>query len=368
MNNYFMKETNIKIVNPRQYVKEKVKSWIKEQNLQPGDKIISQNKLSKILKIAPLTAYKALDELVSDGVIYRIRGKGSFVADRSNTPKHKNLGVFLFGLTTQIDHNEAPTHYSMLHGIINAAENRGYTITFLGKKGSNPDISHLKLLPLDGLLISGSEQEEVKKLIPKLKNVGINYLLVDRYCSDMSINSIEVFSPKQLYKIIEQLNALGHSKILTISKKGKSSDYSPSKIIYKKACDSGDIKNLYQLQFTKFSAEIFKDKLSNLLSKTNAPTAIILYRADMAEALIEGLALLNLKIPEDVSLIVVENHQSVCAGRKLTTLGGRSSEELGEKAANTLIDLVENKISTPISEELELKFIPGDTVGTAKTV
>lgn len=48
--------------------------------LNPDDKILSENKLKKRYKVSSITVIKALNELIKDGYIYRSQGKGSFVS------------------------------------------------------------------------------------------------------------------------------------------------------------------------------------------------------------------------------------------------------------------------------------------------
>jgi hypothetical protein len=63
----------------REQIKTQIARWIDEQHLQPGDQILSQNELGRALKCTAVTAFKALKELESEGVVHRIDGKGTFV-------------------------------------------------------------------------------------------------------------------------------------------------------------------------------------------------------------------------------------------------------------------------------------------------
>ena len=51
--------------------------------LQPYDLIPSENELSKILEVSPMTVRQAMGQLVKDGFAYRERGRGTFVASPS---------------------------------------------------------------------------------------------------------------------------------------------------------------------------------------------------------------------------------------------------------------------------------------------
>lgn len=67
-------------------VKEGLKAWIQnglhEGTLSTGDRIPSQNELSKSLGVSAITVKRALGELQREGYIQRIQGRGSFIANR----------------------------------------------------------------------------------------------------------------------------------------------------------------------------------------------------------------------------------------------------------------------------------------------
>ncbi len=62
---------------------------IKSGELLPGDKIPSENELINTHKISNTTARKVLSQIESEGWARRIKGKGTFVLNR--TPKHQLL-------------------------------------------------------------------------------------------------------------------------------------------------------------------------------------------------------------------------------------------------------------------------------------
>lgn len=67
-------------------VKEGLRAWIKngldEGALAPGDRIPSENELGRGLGVSAITVKRALNELQREGVIQRLQGRGSFVAQR----------------------------------------------------------------------------------------------------------------------------------------------------------------------------------------------------------------------------------------------------------------------------------------------
>lgn len=76
-------EIDRKSVLPLYYqLKEILKEEIDVGKYKPGDKIPSENELSATLGISRNTSQQAIADLVSEGVLYRIQGKGTFVAEK----------------------------------------------------------------------------------------------------------------------------------------------------------------------------------------------------------------------------------------------------------------------------------------------
>lgn len=61
-------------------VKEDIINKIKDGTYKIEEKVPGENELQKIYNVSSITVRKALSDLVNEGYLYRIQGKGSFVA------------------------------------------------------------------------------------------------------------------------------------------------------------------------------------------------------------------------------------------------------------------------------------------------
>jgi len=59
-----------------------LKDLIQSGELAPNERLPSQNDFSKWFDISPMTVRQAMTEMANEGFIYRIRGRGTFVAPR----------------------------------------------------------------------------------------------------------------------------------------------------------------------------------------------------------------------------------------------------------------------------------------------
>lgn len=79
--------------------------------LRKGDKVPSESELMEQYYVSAITAKNALNALADQGLIVRVRGKGSFVNDspysvpRADTSSHVSIGAIFPSLSSPIDQN-----------------------------------------------------------------------------------------------------------------------------------------------------------------------------------------------------------------------------------------------------------------------
>ncbi|WP_100444877.1 GntR family transcriptional regulator [Glycomyces xiaoerkulensis] len=62
-------------------IADQIKAEILNGSLEPGGKVMSTNQYAAFYRINPATAQKAFRDLVDEGVLYKQRGLGMYVAD-----------------------------------------------------------------------------------------------------------------------------------------------------------------------------------------------------------------------------------------------------------------------------------------------
>ena len=63
-----------------QQLKDIIIERIDNNTWNPGDKIYSEQQLSDLFTVSRNTSKRAIEDLVQDGVLYRIQGKGTFLS------------------------------------------------------------------------------------------------------------------------------------------------------------------------------------------------------------------------------------------------------------------------------------------------
>lgn len=107
-------------------IKTNIKEMIKTKNMQAGSRIPNETELCELFNVSRITIRRAIKELIDEGVLEVIRGKGTFVK-ASKTELHLlNLKGFTEGLSTEEkgiekeiiskalihDHSQIAAHFS----------------------------------------------------------------------------------------------------------------------------------------------------------------------------------------------------------------------------------------------------------------
>lgn len=67
-------------------VREKIRQLIRSGKYAPGSRLPTETEISRRMKVNPRTVSRALTDLVSEGLVVRRRGSGTYVADRTRPP------------------------------------------------------------------------------------------------------------------------------------------------------------------------------------------------------------------------------------------------------------------------------------------
>lgn len=160
-----------------------IKNNIENGNLKPHDPVISENKISQKYEVTRLTARRAIDSLVNEGLLYRIRGKGTFVAEPEK--KLETSPFSMRGFTeSSLGMDRTPTNTVLTFKIIEASKfiaeklnieegSKVFLVERLRWLDEEPFIFEVSYFPqalfpgLDERIMKGSAYEYVEKLLGK---------------------------------------------------------------------------------------------------------------------------------------------------------------------------------------------------------
>lgn len=330
-------------------VQEKIKQAIKHREIT--GKLPGERTLAKDYGYSYMTIRKAVDNLVAEGILYKLPTKGTFVADRKTAKKNtKILGYFLdnsivAGLTS-------PYYSLIFDSLEKQARKHGYSLIYFSDAGDSSSLKHLN--NVDGVIISCFPR--IENIIHEI-NQHVPVVVMDNSSSDKTIPSIIIDNFNAVSASVDYLCSLGHKRIGFMTGL-EDSDVGKNRYAgYQSGLTNHGIKLNEKLVFRgDYSFESGTKGADYFLSLKNPPTAIICANDAMAIALIREAVQRGLNVPDDVSVmgfddISVASHITP----PLTTLAA-PIEEITELAIKMLVRMINGEKSE--SKHIALPAIP----------
>lgn len=297
---------------------------------------MSENELAKKFNVSRLTARKAIENLVNEGLLVRVQGIGTFVSDieKENKKKNKYIGILI--------KNRFDTRgWSMISGIEKTLKQFNYKALILDLKTDSPQQISRKIHSLlsqnvEGLIITPTHNLSNSKVFEKLVKQNFPIIFVDRNIEGLDISTVESSNYhggkilgehlKNVHKIRNVLFVTEETMDLTSVKERLEG--------FKKGLGSGKVDVLI-LEKNREN----RRKLLSTLKKKNCEA--IFFCHDLLA--VYGISILlreGYKIPEDIKIVSFDNNQvSKYILPNLTTVE-QNFEILGENVAMMIIKLI----------------------------
>lgn len=338
---------------------------IEENELQPGEKIYSENQLSSMFGISRQTVRHAISILVNEKLLIRIQGSGTYVneVDKKDTVQSTRIAV----ITTYVDNYIFP---KIIQGIEKVLSENGYAvqISFTNNEiDKERDVLEdiLNKSDVAGIIcettMSGLPNPNMK-LYRDIQKRKIPILFINSYYAELQAPHVSINDKLTAKDAMQYIIQKGHKKIGGIFKLDdgqghlrylgyieamKENGLQPCEdnIVW---LDTRDIKQL----------ECCKDRI---MDRIQGCSAIFCYNDEVAFGITKIMAKENMKIPEDMSIISIDNSELTTIGEIAITSMEHPKEKLGEKAAENLCKLIRNK-KYNATYEFETKLIERSSV------
>lgn len=323
-----------------------IRSKIENRELLAGEKLYSENELSEMFHLSRQTVRHAISILDNEGILRRVQGSGTYINDNRQLTIENNTKIAV--VTTYVDDYIFPR---TIQGIENVLYENGYSvqISFTNNQQEQERAILEDVLSKDE--VAGMIIEPTKSALPncnkhlyeKLQEKKIPILFINCYYRELKLPHVSLNDKKTAQKAVEYLIEAGHKKIGGIFKLDdwqghlryngyleamRSAKLSVSEdiIVW---IDTKDVKKL----------EKEKDKIIERLQDC---TAVICYNDEVSFSLVEILTREGIRVPEDLSVISVDNSDLAVLGDVAITSVPHPMEKLGEKAAMNLMKLIKN--------------------------
>lgn len=328
-----------------------IKDKIADNTFKTGEKIPSENELASQFSISRQTVRQAIGTLVADGILIREHGSGTYVSlpgSKTVTGKTMRIGV----ITTYLDDYVFP---GIIHGIEEILTDNGYTLS-LGITHNKPSDEEKSLIQImqsgvDGLIVEGTKSalpNPNESLYHQLKEKNIPVVFINGYyrnCQDSYVILDDVKAGEMLTDLLidnghtligglfksDDYQGIGRYEGLLKSTKNHDLTVNDNEVIW------------YTTEDFPYYFEGSMDKI--ILDRLKDVTGVVCYNDLAAAALIRLLKRNNISVPEDISIVSVDNSflakELVC---NLTSVI-YPARKIGKQAAQLLLQLITDPLS-----------------------
>ena len=315
--------------------------------LKMGEKLPSENELSERFGLSRQTVRHAVDILEQQKLVTRVRGSGTYIGTGGKAgreTRYMNIAV----ISTYVDSYIFPP---VLKGIENVLSKKGYTtqIAFTGNRVAKEQEILENLIQKD--IIDGLIVEPAKSALPstnlhyyqELQKRNVPILCFNCRYPQMDLPYVSMNDEQVGRKAVEYLIRSGHKKIGGVFKCDDGQGPLRYKGFLSGMMEAGikvKDKNVVWLDTEALvDLERWADYLFYRLEEC---TAVVCYNDEVAYILSGLCEKRGIVIPDRLSLVGIDNSElSTLSNVRLTSLP-HPMEELGRKAAENMIKMIEN--------------------------
>jgi len=343
---------------------------ILDGSLPPGARLPTELELAKEHRMSRGTVRQALHVLVTEGLIERVQGRGTFVRQVAPPGAVRQEADRRIGLV--LNHVGEQHDLDILIGVEHAAKSRGYQVSFSyaeeNLEQQDRDIRRMREDRVAGLIIFPVSDVTYDESVWRLQSNGIPFVLVDRYFSDLDTDYVVADNIGGAYRATEHLLILGHTRIgfvyapigglKTTSVRDRLQGYRQALKDYGLAYDNRLVR-----QRSTMSEAPGHDPYGPFLTGPDRPTAIFAVNDSEALTLIQAAQRCGLRVPEDLAVVGFDDLSFAAhLSPPLTTIA-QPRMDLGLRAGHLLIDRIEGQSGLPKHIELSTSLIVRESCG-----
>ena len=333
-----------------------IKTKIEKGEFSQGDKFYSENELSELSGYSRQTVRRAIADLTHEGYLDQRRGSGTFVIydplQRQN--KTKTIGV----ISTYVDNYIFP---SIIQGIEKVLTQNGYSMNlmFTGNRVENEQRALQVMIDnnVDGIIAEPTQSglpnpnvgvytEIMHRQIPMIffnasyPNLTVPYIGLD----DRAVGAV----------VTNEFLSMGHTKISGFFKLDDRQGHLRYEGYQAALLDAGISLDARRILWysTEDLPTMFEDS-ERLTDRLMDSTALFCYNDQIAIKMLEFFSNKGIKIPQDISIIGVDNAEASDYTTPPITTVNHPKELLGTMAAEHILKLLEDP-----SFEAQYKFEP----------
>ncbi len=341
-------------------VKDAVRDAIDRGEFAPGDQLPSTKALADQLSVSLVTVHRALQELVTSGVLRRGQGKGTFVHEHYSALTSKATGL-RFGLVFHVESSLADSYHGQIfEGVRQRSTELGIDLVLLrfGEDWRNECQGYLYVNPFEQQLAKPPRFNAKKNDAQHLMVVGASF---DRD----SVSCVDTDNADMARQALRRFRAAGHTRIGFL---GGDDSIANNTDRWLGFLDAARLAGLSQPDALSIRSPGWRlddegrHALRAMLTRKDRPTAIFAAGYYYALDIYAIAAELGLSIPGDISLIGIDDPPSAAHLSPALTTFRQPLVQLGRLAVNGLYEVATDDDLPPQRTTLKAQLIERDSV------
>lgn len=349
------------------YVREQIRSgkW------KPGKRLPSENQLCKQFDVSRITIRGAMDKLVEEGVVFRIQGRGSFVAEEAGTgePAKYDFGRGASGdrelqtVAVILPRLRGLLTNSLLAGVERALEPSRFRMLLLTTDDSQQreEIKLREALRAGarGMIVYPAEGQTYSEEMLRLTLDRYPIVVIDRYVRGVPTHCVCSDHIAGAYEATAHLLRLGHRRIgfVTTPYEGTTSLEERLEGFRQALNDYGVV-----LDRSLVLERAEPDAIAAFLASSPNVTALFAVNEQIGQMAIRAAEAADMRLPDDLSVVFFDDYDHAEAARIPPTCVAQQGDTIGYEAAGRLLSLLADP-----NQERSMVRIPTRLVVRAST-
>ncbi|QHW33180.1 GntR family transcriptional regulator [Paenibacillus rhizovicinus] len=355
---------NIQHLSLYEQIKHYLISEIELAHWKPHDKLPSEYELTKQFSVSRITVKKAMSDLVEQGIVYRVQGKGSYVAepdtalstgDAPRPLQTQTVALLLPFINNQ--HNAL-----LLNGVERILSEAGYSLLFCNTENSIAKeervIREMIARKVAGMIVYPVDGESYNREILQLTLDAFPLVVMDRYLRGIDTNCVCPNNLRGAQEAVDYLISLGHRNIGFLSTTITDTSSIEDRLAgYEKSLAEHQIPIDRRYRYAGIELgepKPIKAKIRDFLERNPEMTAIFAINPGLGLQVIRAASEMGIRVPEELSLIFFDDFELSEFYSVRPTYVSQEENVLGQEAAKLLISVMEN----PEQETQKLFFTP----------
>lgn len=318
--------------------------------LDTGAKLPTEKELSEKYQVSRITSKRALTELEQEGLIYRIRGKGSFVkslVSKKASPTATRRLLFILPFVTDFS---VGNFHEGLNPVVAESQYEVMTVDmdFLANKTADEIMAEF-----DGLIYYVDDMDQYLDLLLELSLSQYPVILLDKKLYDLPYPTVLSDNVDGGRQATQALIDDGHQQIAYIF--GERVHPQSVRQRYFGYLQTLKAANLtFHTAMNDQTATIYS--LSDYLAANPAVTALICENDLVAIAAMRQLRQLGKNVPEDYSVIGFDDIQAAALVDPPLTTIAQNFKELGATAGRALLRQLQSN-TLPVDAAIPVRLV-----------